>query len=293
MKAIITVGIPCSGKTQWAENVVANNEGWTSINRDDIRFDTFCDGNHDWSKYKFTKAREKRVTQIVCQEIALAWTYRGNVIISDTNLNPGHKAELIAHLNSVGYKVEEKLFPISLEEACKRDALRANGVGKDVIYTMYRKWIDQYGEDKYVPNENLSQAVIFDVDGTIADMKGVRGPFDWDKVDQDKTIDHVLDMLEGYHMLGYTIILLSGRDGSCEYKTRAWLSENCPFYDELFMRDAGDCRRDIIIKKELFYDRVAPRYNVVAVVDDRPSVCRMWRDLGLNVVQVGDPYREF
>ena len=30
------------------------------------------------------------------------------------------------------------------------------------------------------------KAIIVDVDGTLADMRGVRSPFEWDKVLQDK-----------------------------------------------------------------------------------------------------------
>ena len=35
------------------------------------------------------------------------------------------------------------------------------------------------------------------------------------------------------------------------------------------------------------------KYNVEFVVDDRPSVCRQWHDMGLKVLRVGNPYIEF
>lgn len=35
-------------------------------------------------------------------------------------------------------------------------------------------------------------------------------------------------------------------------------------------------------------------WNVVGVLDDRPSVLRMWREVGIeNVISVADPYIEF
>jgi hypothetical protein len=60
------------------------------------------------------------------------------------------------------------------------------------------------------------------------------------------------------------------------------------------MRKAGDGRKDTIVKKEMFLELVHPNYNVEFIVDDRPSVCRMWREeIGLKVLQVGDPHIEF
>jgi predicted kinase len=60
----------------------------------------------------------------------------------------------------------------------------------------------------------------------------------------------------------------------------------------LLMRKRGDMRKDTIVKKEIWDAHLAGRYNVLCAIDDRPSVCRMWRyELGLLVMQVHD--REF
>ena len=53
-------------------------------------------------------------------------------------------------------------------------------------------------------------------------------------------------------------------------------------------------RKDTTVKEEIFWDSIADKYNVVAVIDDRPSVVRMWYDIGIpNVVCVGNPWEEF
>ncbi len=52
-------------------------------------------------------------------------------------------------------------------------------------------------------------------------------------------------------------------------------------------------RKDTIVKEEIFWRDIADNYNVQFVIDDRPSVARMWRELGLKVFQVGDPHIEF
>lgn len=52
------------------------------------------------------------------------------------------------------------------------------------------------------------------------------------------------------------------------------------------MRDAGDKREDTIVKSEI-YDKYLKDLNIINIYDDRPSVIRMWRAKGLNVVDVG------
>lgn len=62
-KIIITVGVSGSGKSTFAKELKEANPEYIEINRDSFRFDLFTNGVEDWSKYKFTKDREKEVTQ--------------------------------------------------------------------------------------------------------------------------------------------------------------------------------------------------------------------------------------
>lgn len=60
----------------------------------------------------------------------------------------------------------------------------------------------------------------------------------------------------------------------------------------LLMRKNRDMRADTIVKREIWDANIAPFYNVLCAIDDRPSVVRMWRyDVGLPVFAVAD--REF
>lgn len=287
LKAIITVGISASGKTTWAREYCKNNSNWVNINRDDIREMLFG------KDYKFSKKREQEVTEKQRQDI-LTWESNGaNVIISDTNLNKERTKQLVKFLEDLGYEVEIKEFPIELQDAIKRDLKRENSVGYEVIHRQWKQWLEYTGRKTYTQDEYKPIAILFDIDGTLANMSGVRGPFDWDKVIHDKPIDVIVDMARGYSNEGYEIVCMSGRDECCESDTRKWLANHMWCYDRLFMRAVGDTRKDSIVKEELFWENVAPYYNVCAVVDDRPQVCRMWRDLGLKVIQVADPYKEF
>ena len=150
-------------------------------------------------------------------------------------------------------------------------------------------------------------AIIVDVDGTLADMKGIRGPFEWDKVHLDKPHQDIIDMVRDFRsiigeeiweegeygeLLGtipkYKIIITTGRDGVCEEATRKWLKDNGVPYDDFYIRKAGDNRKDNIIKSEIYMDHIRPKYDVKFVIDDRNQVVDMWRALGLRVLQVAE-----
>lgn len=286
-KATITVGISASGKTTWAKEQNA-----VDVNRDWIRFNVVCPDS-DWSNYKFTKARENEVTKIQEQVVMDAYSKGQDVIVSDTNLNTKILNKWKLFLTDLGYTVEIKEFPISLEEAWKRDTRRANGVGRDVIYTQYQKWLEYKGRKTYVADESKPKAVIFDIDGTLATMNG-RSPFEWERVEEDSPRDIIVQMACGFMELGYQIIIVSGRDGVCAARTEKWLERAGVEYDDFFIRTEGDTRKDTIIKEEIFWDKIADNYNVVGVVDDRPSVVRMWHELKIpNVICVGNPCIEF
>lgn len=291
MKALIAVGISCSGKTTLADELV--KQGWADVNRDWIRFNVVCPGS-DWSTYKFTKKRELDVTSEQEQMVIAAAQKGKNVIISDTNLNSDTRSKWVAFCEELGYEVEILPMPVSLEEAWKRDAHRANGVGSQVIYKQWQKWLEFTDRKRYAPDATQPKAIMVDVDGTLADMSSCgRSPYDWHRVGEDDTRDLVVDIVEGLS-LTHQIIVVSGRDGVCYDETERWLVRNAIPYDALFMRECGDSRKDTIIKEEIFWNFIADHWNVVGVIEDRPCMVRLWNDIGIpNVIAVADQNIEF
>lgn len=298
LKCILCVGISSSGKSTFAEEMV--NQGYVRVERDIIRRGIFHFGQ--WSEYKFSKSNEERVNVVIDQMLFDASVEKKSVVISDTNLNPKHRNALIEKLERYGYEVEIKDFPISYEEAIKRDTFREFSVGQQVIYRQWQQWIEYLNETKYEPSGKLSDCVIFDIDGTLATMDD-RGPFEWDKVGTDKPKTFIWQMLDGFVNQGYDIVFLSGRDSCCRTETTKWLNyclyKLCDYEisaseENLFMRSEKDMRKDYVVKKELFWNNVVPRWDVVGVVDDRPQVLRLWYDIGVeNVICVGNPFVEF
>lgn len=146
------------------------------------------------------------------------------------------------------------------------------------------------------------RVVIVDIDGTVAFMgkgkPGRRGPFEWDRVDEDDPNQPIIDLVNTLRSAGNSIFFVSGRDESCREKTFAWLIKYGVAMggEPLLMRPSGDFRPDEQIKRELYEREIVNndrwpagcRAEVSYVIDDRDKVVRMWRSLGLTVLQVAD-----
>lgn len=145
MKAIITAGVSGSGKTTFANEICAE-ENYVNINRDDTRWG--ITGKLGWNgpnAYKFSSFTEKMVTSFNAKLIADAWLKGLDIIISDTNLNPVFRNKLIDNLNGVGYEVIIKEFPISFQEACRRDKERGVfAVGEAVLEKQWEGWVSYH-----------------------------------------------------------------------------------------------------------------------------------------------------
>lgn len=164
------------------------------------------------------------------------------------------------------------------------------------------------------------KACIFDLDGTLFDIshrlhfvKPVvaetnrdfpiettpkKPKKDWKNfyanIQGDKVNDWCRELIFAMHFRNYHIIFCSGRGGEHKEVTMEVLlgaigPENMTMIrPSLFMRKVGDYRQDSIIKEEIYRQFIEPKYSVQFVVDDRPSVCRMWRSVGLTVLQCND-----
>lgn len=298
MKAYVTVGVSASGKSSLAKKMMEEGKVQGIVERDQIRRNLF--NFQQWSEYKFSRQKESQVSDIHCAMIeGFASLGDCNIIVSDTNLNESHRNALIAFLESVGFEVEVIDCDVTWEEACRRDEQREFSVGRKVLYKQWQQWIE-YKKLKgdwyyYQPSTSSPNAVVFDIDGTVAHMHN-RGPFDWDKVGDDLPKIAVVQLAQFYHKLGFHVIFLSGRDGICYRETRKWITNNIfPNGDyDLFMRAEGDTRKDSIVKLELFRNNIADNYYVMSLFDDRPQVVNMWYDIGIpNVFAVGDQRNEF
>jgi FMN phosphatase YigB (HAD superfamily) len=145
-----------------------------------------------------------------------------------------------------------------------------------------------------LPAVNKPKAVIFDMDGTLCDVTTIR--------------HHVLSRKKNYdafHYLsvycppnewvaaaarkaceeGLYVLVVTARMDRWRLLTVNWLDHNDIPWDELHMRQDGDCRRDDIIKEEILL-YLQRRYEIVTAFDDNPSVIALWERYDINTVVV-------
>lgn len=147
-------------------------------------------------------------------------------------------------------------------------------------------------------NTELPEAVIVDMDGTLADVSGVRhyvlrGPR------QHRDFEHfhlgslfcptnpdVVAWVEAQRAQGRAIVIVTARRGRWMRYTRMWLQKHGIEYDAMYMRPETDDRKDYAVKRDI-HAMISRRFHVVAAIDDNPSVLTLWEDLGVpEIVRV-------
>lgn len=138
------------------------------------------------------------------------------------------------------------------------------------------------------------EAVIVDVDGTLCDVSSALyhlpdfAAFHAASRHCPPTAS-VVAWCASHVEAGRELVVVTGRKYRHESVTRAWLAEHLPFpYHGPFMRGDEDSRPDTEVKAEIAAMlRDDHRFDVVAAIDDRPSVIRLWaRDLGIPTTVV-------
>ena len=158
--------------------------------------------------------------------------------------------------------------------------------------------------------------IIFDLDGTIAlidkrrdlarkpngkiDFKILHNP---SNIRLDIPNPPVVKMAQMFADDGFKIVIFSGRNDRSFFTTKSWLTRNrVPFHllvmrPDKFKEDSWPIATgnpatkemrfmpDEILKKKML-DIFVDIDDVFLVVDDRDKVVKMWRDLGLNTIQV-------
>jgi len=311
MKAYITIGLPASGKSTKAKQMCADDPNLVRANLDSLRMKVMFEFGIPvtWAN-AFTKKVEQEVgarhADIITQA---AWDGK-DLIIDDCHISPKSQEKIIKKVEKLGYEVEILDFRfVPLQVCIDRNRARKGfaKVTEKVIIDLHNRFVAKSEEEKvympekttialprWEPTEELTNCVIFDIDGTLAE-KGDRFAYNESLVFLDSVREHVLFTLKAYLPTVPKIFIFSGRQESCREETLRWLREKCGLTLELatnqvalFMRAAKDQRRDSIIKKELFEANVKDKFNVIAVFDDRQSVIReCWAELGLPVFRCG------
>jgi phosphoglycolate phosphatase-like HAD superfamily hydrolase len=142
----------------------------------------------------------------------------------------------------------------------------------------------------------MQKAVIYDVDGTLADVTGVRHYVTADPRRKNFHAFHaaasfvhphhdVVRAAHWTHSMGLTNLVVTSRKEMWRFRTSTWLQKWEVPFDGLLMRADSDDRRDREVKKDIL-DRIRQRFEVVLAFDDNPKVVELWRDEDIPVVVV-------
>lgn len=290
-KLILTRGIQGSGKSTWARKWVEEDpEHRVRINNDDIR--------NMFGVY-WVPSREKLVTEAKANMITFALINGYDVVVDNMNLNPKEDTwirtlcEKIEKDTGIHVNIEYKDFWTPVEECIRRDAMRPNPIGEKVIrdtWRRYKHFIQTSEVERYVNNlkhyEGKPKCVVIDMDSTICFNMSKRpwyGEGAAEGMINDIPNTGVCDIIKQLQEQ-YIIVVATGRDTSQEEVTKQWLAKQGINVSEYFFRTNGDYRKGIEIKKEEI-TAILEKYDIVAIFEDCESIVRMYRDMGLTVLQ--------
>ncbi|WP_324252205.1 phosphatase domain-containing protein [Mycobacteroides abscessus] len=301
-------GYPGSGKSTKAKAICAET-GAVRVCRDDLRkmlHDSYFTGKAECED-QVTTAERAQVHALLKSGVS--------VVADATHLEPRWLRKWQKMAAQYGADFEVVDITTSALKSAANDVLRkARGerhVGGDVIERMAKRhpihnWPKVTQLETFTPEpvewvEGLPEAIIVDIDGTVAHMDG-RSPYDYTQVHTDTVDEHVRWLVNMVYEDRLTcepdwpyyprILFVSGRDDSCRDETAKWLENNGIVYDELHMRPTGakDAQGnklpDYKVKYDLFNQNIRGKYNVRFVLDDRNQVVDLWRALGLKCLQV-------
>lgn len=289
---IVLRGLPGSGKSSWATGIARLFPAtFARVSRDDIRIMLGIEGGLGAPDQEaIVTAIEKAQAQAIIDQDKTA-------IIDATNLSDRFVKEWFKMGN-----VLFRDFEAPIQACIERDATRTAGhVGEAVIRKMAKRYgIKDDGSLKDPPAQpeplvfkkvpawsgEKTDAIILDIDGTVADHSAVRGPYDTSKYHLDGAHEDVLEIAQGLSASGYAVLVTTGRSDEFREVTQAWITEKGVPCDRLIMRKQGDKRNDSIVKHDLFWEFIEPEFNVTICFDDRDRVVKAWRDMGLTCAQV-------
>ena len=147
----------------------------------------------------------------------------------------------------------------------------------------------------------MKSAVIFDMDGTLANVSSIRHYLKkWDESKGRSIKDfnafhaesvnvpphsHVVNAAQMAHMLGHAVLIVTARRHMWRNHTAWWLAMHDVPSDMLMMRNDNDNRQDYEVKRDMLAT-ISKAYNVIHAWDDNPSIIRLWQEHNIPVTEV-------
>lgn len=184
------------------------------------------------------------------------------------------------------------------DEKSRRGALRT-------FFTKYERPADDESDRVTriwpgFPDEPKPSAIICDLDGTLCNIahrrhfvekKENHKSVDWKSFFESMVMDEVNPWCESLVRAlskDHQIVYCSGRPSDYRPHTVDWLRQKKLGHlcgDHLYMRFAGDFRRDDIVKEIILDFEILTRFTPYFMIDDRQQVVDLWRKRGFVCLQ--------
>lgn len=290
-------GLPCSGKTNFAKEMI-NLDPWiVRVNKNEIAQMLFQKTSN------LDRLQEDNIKLIQKSSIETALRAGLTVIDDNYNLKADDVKSLYTLGNKNGVKADVISFETSVDSCVQRDSNRENSVGEFFIRDLAARFMKKglltkepenvglptFAGKRHVPNPNLPKAIWLDADGTFFSMDpAVRSPFEFDKVHLDLVNHHIADLVKACVKDNYKVVVMTGRDEICREATWKAFVDAGVTPDDMFMRPNGSKEiPDNEIKYHMYWEHVAHKYDIRFALDDRQAVVDLTREvLGIPVLQV-------
>lgn len=295
---IICRGIQGSGKSTWAKEwAKADPKTRIRFNWDDMRN---MMGEYWVPERENTGIMKTLRASFLSEMMQKGW----NIVVDNMNLNPKdwefYEGIVKTHNTaypSQQYEIEYKDFFTPVEECIRRDAMRPNPIGAQVIRATWRRYkhfiICKQIEDKFYNmktyDKDKRDCIVVDMDSTLC-ANLTRRPFyeeDWkEKLIYDTPLAGPISIVRAQKMTGTCdVIILTGRREDGREQTEEWLKTYNVPYDRLFMRGENDYTKGDAFKEKILNTFILPKYNVLFAMDDDDKCVQMFRRNGIICLQ--------
>jgi FMN phosphatase YigB (HAD superfamily) len=144
----------------------------------------------------------------------------------------------------------------------------------------------------------MRQAVIFDCDGTLFDVRSIRHYVtdttrDFDKFHTESvnvpTHAAVVEAFHRHQSEGLACLIVTARQFKYVFHTMFALSmAGTNDYEQLYMRRTGDFRPDAEVKRDILRLIREDGFDPVLAYDDRECVAEVWRSAGIETIMVNE-----
>lgn len=140
------------------------------------------------------------------------------------------------------------------------------------------------------------KAMIFDMDGTLADVREITHALTGD-ISQNNdhyhelsidvpAVEEIVRAAQSAHDLGYAVLIVTARKTKYMEVTGRFIVKHDIPCDAIFMRGDDDNRPDYELKKAILTKIYYMGYEVERAYDDNPEIIRLWEEAGIETVHV-------